>query len=1088
MKAMVTSALARAAAGMLGASAAVLGSRQLFPSDRPAWVGGCLFLAVAGAGSGILLLRRRWLRKNDHRTGGIEVVAETPINAGHGQATLRSQWKTAITFLKRSALRKRGNPRYVLPWYLVLGASGSGKTSALQDAGVATFAGATLRAEPVATSHCGWSFFEQAIVIDTAGRYAFWADQNKDKAEWHELLDLLFTQRRKEPLNGLIVTVAADHLMTSGDESLRSEGQTLRQRIDELMRMVGSRIPVYVLVTKSDALDGVKALGDHLSPQGLSQAMGCLNEEGTTDASAFLDKAFSTVSDRLKRLRLVLTRVGQPGAASPALLRVTDQLLKVRVGAAAFIQGAFQENLYQETPLLRGLFLTSAGRGSNGSNAPRGWFLHDLFARILPADRALFSPTRRALGWRRNQLGIGMACWLSFALAASGLMSYSFIRNLRLLKDTDQQFARLAGRPSDQVGAILALDQLDQAVILLQEKSRSGWISAFGLRDVARVQQALEEKLSVEFRRRILLPIDTENLADLAALTASSSDDHYARWIGHLVGRLSVLRAKVDGASRTSLQQIAPPPIPFLKLDGRDASTDLKEMFGRLYVHAVAWSSDEAGVDQELSTLQAQLQHLLKLKAGNPRWVIAWAAAQNSVPPITLGEFWGGQTASPREPVIPGLFSQKGKTKIDAFFREIDRALADPAASFSLKAQFERWYRARAYEAWHQFLNSFNLGWQRLRGQDQWQQAVSRMAGEQGPYNAFLIQMAREFDPVAIADLPPWLQHIEKARDLSHSVAYWNYRQQLEKAAKAAADPAKVLTETAQAFNEQSEPGTSLFSLASGSLARLKAAAPKEVAGDPAVWRLVSGPLDFLWQYARLASASHLQADWDNQVLAAATGLSGTQALSVLLAKEGPAIRFAKEQAAPFVEWKPQAGYFAKQRLGGALPFSGAFFAFLNGAVWVSSVSELHVAITTQDPETNPGSARIPHVTRLTINCGGKPQVLASRRWRVIEKSFNVAQQQFSWSPACGDTLLEMTVGGARLKKTYPGSYGFLAFLHDFKTGKHTFYRNDFPDQIPALAPLGITWIAMHYRIQGAPDFAAPTAAPSKILSSWEPR
>ena len=47
---------------------------------------------------------------------------------------LQDRWKEAVETLQRSYLRKHGNPLYVLPWYLVIGESGSGKTTAIESA------------------------------------------------------------------------------------------------------------------------------------------------------------------------------------------------------------------------------------------------------------------------------------------------------------------------------------------------------------------------------------------------------------------------------------------------------------------------------------------------------------------------------------------------------------------------------------------------------------------------------------------------------------------------------------------------------------------------------------------------------------------------------------------------------------------------------------------------------------------------------------------------------------------------------------------------------------------------------------------
>ena len=266
------------------AGAVLFGSRQFFAIGHPATGSLWLFLAFAGAGvtAGTILWRRSWLRKNEHRVAEKEEGHRVRVDE-----TIRSQWKTAITFLKLSGLRKRGNPLYVLPWYMVIGDSGSGKTAALHDAGVPSFAERTGGAGLSATTHCEWSFFEQAIVIDTAGRFASCTDPQRDKTEWHTLLDLLFTNRKKEPLNGLIVAVAADQLITKTMDVLRGEGQNIRKRIDELMRMVGSRLPVYLMVTKCDLIEGMSQLGENLTESGLKQALGCLNTETSADVMAF---------------------------------------------------------------------------------------------------------------------------------------------------------------------------------------------------------------------------------------------------------------------------------------------------------------------------------------------------------------------------------------------------------------------------------------------------------------------------------------------------------------------------------------------------------------------------------------------------------------------------------------------------------------------------------------------------------------------------------------------------------------------------------------------------------------------------------
>ena len=125
-----------------------------------------------------------------------------------------TSWKKAVETLRGSHLKKLGNPLYVLPWYMVIGESGSGKTTSLSSARLASPFEELGRVRGVSgTKQCDWWFFEQAVVIDTAGRYTIPVNGDRDRDEWQKFLSLLLRYRRKEPLNGLIVTVAADRLL-----------------------------------------------------------------------------------------------------------------------------------------------------------------------------------------------------------------------------------------------------------------------------------------------------------------------------------------------------------------------------------------------------------------------------------------------------------------------------------------------------------------------------------------------------------------------------------------------------------------------------------------------------------------------------------------------------------------------------------------------------------------------------------------------------------------------------------------------------------------------------------------------------------
>ena len=108
------------------------------------WVGFFILLGLVGLALGFVLLRKIFIRRRERRF--VQQVIEqddayrTTLDdkEKEGAKQLQEKWKEAMAALRTSRLRKYGNPLYVLPWYLVIGESGSGKTTAIQSAGLSS--------------------------------------------------------------------------------------------------------------------------------------------------------------------------------------------------------------------------------------------------------------------------------------------------------------------------------------------------------------------------------------------------------------------------------------------------------------------------------------------------------------------------------------------------------------------------------------------------------------------------------------------------------------------------------------------------------------------------------------------------------------------------------------------------------------------------------------------------------------------------------------------------------------------------------------------------------------------------------------
>ena len=93
---------------------------------------------------------------------------------------------------------------YQLPWYIFIGAPGSGKTTALVNSGLnfplEDSTGKDGLKGVGGTRQCDWWFSDEAVLIDTAGRYTTQdSDAGRDKAEWDGFLSPAQRYRPRQP-------------------------------------------------------------------------------------------------------------------------------------------------------------------------------------------------------------------------------------------------------------------------------------------------------------------------------------------------------------------------------------------------------------------------------------------------------------------------------------------------------------------------------------------------------------------------------------------------------------------------------------------------------------------------------------------------------------------------------------------------------------------------------------------------------------------------------------------------------------------------------------------------------------------------
>lgn len=324
-------------------------------------------LLIIGAVIGLFLIYVliNWMITRRRAAKFNQALAEQGADEGHKAdiAALRDKMQEAIASLKSSDLgiKYRGKAAlYALPWYMVIGPSAAGKSTLLRNSGLHF---PYQHADDIdikgvgGTRNCDWWFSDQAVILDTAGRYT---TEDTDKAEWLEFLSLLKKHRRKMPINGIIVAISISDLLTADDAGMDWHVKVVRDRINELTTQLGFVFPLYIVFTKCDLLNGFQSFFGDMNESMRGQVWGSyLNVKPGENPGDVVDRKFGELYIRLCEWRIRKLHVQRKIQLKAQIYDFPAQFQAAGMRLLEFINLLFKDNPYQETPNFKGVYFTS---------------------------------------------------------------------------------------------------------------------------------------------------------------------------------------------------------------------------------------------------------------------------------------------------------------------------------------------------------------------------------------------------------------------------------------------------------------------------------------------------------------------------------------------------------------------------------------------------------------------------------------------------------------------------------------------------------------------------------------------------------
>lgn len=381
---------------------------------------------------------------------------------------------------------------YALPWYVIIGPPGAGKTTVIQKSGLRLLT-ETATAGVGGTRNCDWWFTDEAVLIDTAGRYTSQdSDAARDAKGWENFLRTLRKARPLQPLNGVIVAIGLDEVGTASAEALDRHVVAIRARLTELSRVLGLDLPVYVLFTKADLVAGFTEFFDDLTVEGRRSVVGHTLPLGERADEATLAGGFDAVAQALADRVPQRLHDENDTIRRGAALNFPARIVELRARAIRLLNGIFATGAAPGR--LRGFYLTSGvqqgtpfdrllggmaatlGRGVRArSSAPRAFFVNRLLKDVMIAEAGLAGGDAGRRGRERRTRTMAYAALAAVAVLMMGAWLWSLVANMGGQRQTALDAAAIATTargvdPGDRVSTSATVGEVADLLDALRDR------------------------------------------------------------------------------------------------------------------------------------------------------------------------------------------------------------------------------------------------------------------------------------------------------------------------------------------------------------------------------------------------------------------------------------------------------------------------------------------------------------------------------------------------------------------------------------------------------------------------------------------
>ncbi len=253
---------------------------------------------------------------------------------------------------------------YQRPWFMMMGTQGSGKSNLLMSVEQYfpySFPSGADEYEAQSAQALSWKFGDDCVWAELPGQIL----EDGFKKDFLSVVKAFGDNRNQMPMDAIVTTVNLEALLGAKDTQIKDMAQSIRQNINIIIRTWGYEVPVFLLFTHTDKINGFNILFSDPKGNWDEQLLGRVISDPNCESpkDLFLEE-FDALVDHLKIIQTKMLVREKGLTPRCAINEFMIQFAGLRSKLSTFVSDFYRKNRREGQPGFAGFFFTSCQEDS----------------------------------------------------------------------------------------------------------------------------------------------------------------------------------------------------------------------------------------------------------------------------------------------------------------------------------------------------------------------------------------------------------------------------------------------------------------------------------------------------------------------------------------------------------------------------------------------------------------------------------------------------------------------------------------------------------------------------------------------------